>query len=147
MEFEEKHRSPWRAVSYSHGKLKNTVLLLNYHLYEATCIQGPVHLAKWIQFYWKSLHSLDSFMLSLCNNCALLYLTLWCNSWMKTVSDIKIIIITVIMLVFSCLGSEQNKIYRIVLSPNNFQIHCLISAAFDIEAEVTKSSFCNLNEI
>lgn len=65
---------------------------------------------------------------------------------MKTVSDIKIIH-SDYATVLSCLVSEQNKKYRIVLSPNNFQIHCLISAAFDIEVEVTKSSFCNLNEI
>lgn len=67
---------------------------------------------------------------------------------MKTISDIKIFFFhSDYATVFSCLGSEQNKKYRIMLSFSNFQIYCLISVAFDIEVKVTKSSFCNLNEI
>lgn len=67
---------------------------------------------------------------------------------MKTISDIKFISYfhSDYATVFSCPVCEQNKIYRIVLSPNNFCIHRLVSAAFDIEREVTKSCFYNLSE-
>lgn len=67
---------------------------------------------------------------------------------MKTISDIKFVSYfhSDYAPVFSCPVSEQNKIHRIVLSPNDFWIHRLISAAFDIEIEVTKSSFYNLSE-
>lgn len=154
MKLQEKQGSQWRAANYSLGKCKKKYIL-NFISVKFSPLWSNICLGPCSQWQNKTrvfLNSLYVLWIHMSYHhvkiCVLLEPSLWYNSWMKTISDIKFIryFHSDYATVFSCPVSEQNKIYRIVLSPNNFWLHRFISAAFDIEIEVTKSSFYNLSE-